>query len=160
MKLSTLKKLIKEEFLREIKVNSNSISVSPDAKKVEHQHLIDLFDGIMSKNKSLTGVVGFIDLGKNVDAYMDTLAYVTDEDLERMQEMPILIMEKAPYEIIFDSEIYDDLADVISYFYHLSFHKNGQIDNNELLYGVEGDAKILAQMPLIASYLNTGKAEY
>ena len=60
MKLSILKKLIKEEFLREIKVNSNPISVSPDAQGVEHQHLIDLFNGIVHNNKHLNNVVVFL----------------------------------------------------------------------------------------------------
>ena len=56
-----------------------------------YYNLIDLFNGIVHNNKHLNNVVGFIDLGKNNDAYMNTLAYVTDEDVERMQEMPIFI---------------------------------------------------------------------
>ena len=70
--------------------------------------------------------------------------------------MPILIMKKVPYEVIFDSELYDELADVPNYFYHLSFYKNGQPDSSDDLYNIEGEARTLAQMPLIASYLNTG----
>ena len=45
---------------------------------------------------------------------------VPEDNVERMQEMPILIMKKVPYEVIFDSELYDELADVPNYFYHLS----------------------------------------
>ena len=155
MKLGTLKKLIKEEILREIRVQPNLISVSPDAKRVEYQHLIDLFDGIMSNNKYLNGVVGFIDLGKNVDTYMRTLTGISNEDKEELSEMPILIMDKGPYEILIDFEDYFG-----NLYYHLSFIKNGQLDNNELLYDAEGSARDLIQTPLIASYLDTGEAKF
>ena len=117
MKLSTLKKLIKEEINRTLKEEAGSVSVSPDASGSDYQHLISLFNGIVSKNEDLNGVRGFIDLGKNVDAYMDTLAYLSDEDAEEMKEEPVLVMKKGPYEIIFDSESYNGS----SYFYHLSF---------------------------------------
>ena len=156
MKLGTLKKLIKEEILKEIRVQSNNlISVSPDAKRVEHQHLIDLFDGIMSNNKHLNGVVGFIDLGKNVDMYMRTLVGISDRDKEELSEMPILIMEKGPHEILIGFEDYFG-----NLFYHLSFVKNGQIDNNVDLYNAEGSARDLIQTPLIPSYLETGEAGF
>jgi hypothetical protein len=155
MKLGTLKKLIREEILREIRVQPNLISVSPDAKRVEHQHLIDLFDGIMSNNKYLNGVVGFIDLGKNVDTYMRTLTGISNEDKEELSEMPILIMDKGPHEILIDFEDYFG-----NLYYHLSFIKNGQLDNNELLYDAEGSARDLIQTPLIASYLDTGEAKF
>jgi hypothetical protein len=155
MKLGTLKKLIREEILREIRVQPNLISVSPDAKRVEHQHLIDLFDGIMSNNKYLNGVVGFIDLGKNVDTYMRTLMGINHKDKKELSEMPILIMDKGPYEILIDFEDYFG-----NLYYHLSFIKNGQLDNNELLYDAEGSARDLIQTPLIPSYLNTGEAGF
>jgi hypothetical protein len=156
MKLSALKKLIKKELLREIKVLSNSISVSPDAQKIEHQHLIDLFDGIMSKNKNLNGVRGFIDLGKNVEAFMDDiLTGVSDMDKEELSEIPVLTMKRGPYEVVFGPE-----EGYGRYYYYLSFVKNGQIDNNELLYGAEGSARDLIQTPLIPSYLKAGEAKF
>jgi hypothetical protein len=155
MKLGTLKKLIKEEILREIRVQFNPISVSPDAQKVEHQHLIDLFNDIVSNNKHLNRVEGFIDLGKNVDTYMHTLVGVSDRDKEELSEMPILIMDKGPYEILIDFEDYFG-----NLYYHLSFVKNGQLDNNVDLYNAEGSARDLIQTPLIPSYLETGEAGF
>jgi hypothetical protein len=155
MKLSVFKQLIKEEFLKEIRVQPNLISVSPDAKRVEHQHLVDLFDGIMSNNKYLNGVVGFIDLGKNINTYMRTLTGISDEDKKELLKMPILIMEKGPYKILIAFEDYFG-----NIYYYLSFIKNGQLDNNELLYDIEGSARDLIQTPLIPSYLETGEAGF
>ena len=83
---------------------------------------------------------------------MRTLVGISDEDKEELSEMPILIMDKGPYEILIGFEDYFG-----NLYYHLSFVKNGQLDNNELLYGAEGSARDLIQTPLIPSYLDTGE---